>query len=113
MVFQNGGHLPSSLPARPQAHQYVQIFLGSPGLIILLSTFRLRFPESLLPTWDEAENMAAEKTWQEGLVKKGLGMCHSASGIAWALLLQAASKSRFVTLSPLSLTSIMLLPVRF
>jgi len=43
--------------------------------------------------WDEAENIAAERIWQEGLVKKGLGLCHGVSGNAWALMLQSSSRS--------------------
>lgn len=40
-----------------------------------LLTFRLWFAEMWQNDWDEAENMTAERIWQQGLVKEGLGLC--------------------------------------
>lgn len=88
LASNTSGHLPSSLPAKIHSHHHVQICHGSPGLLLLLSTLKSCFPEN----WDEelyarGMQMAAEKVWEEGLVKKGLGLCHGVTGNAWPLLL--------------------------
>ncbi|KAL5476793.1 hypothetical protein ACEPAI_2979 [Sanghuangporus weigelae] len=85
------GHLPSSLPAKSRTYEYSQICHGSPGLLVLLATFRLRFPDDWREDWGTAEALAAEKVWEEGLVRKGIGICHGVSGNAWTLLLQGLS----------------------
>ena len=44
--------------------------------------------------WEAAENLATEKVWKEGLLQKGLGLCHGVSGNAWTLLLQGLNRER-------------------
>lgn len=88
------GRLPPSLPAKHHTHPYVQICHGSPGLLLLLGTLKSCFPDH----WEEAKYahcmaMATENVWQEGLVRKGLGLCHGVTGNAWPLLLLYVSPS--------------------
>ena len=104
LVKQSGGHLPSSLPEREKSHHLVQICHGSPGFLLLLATMRSRFPESWQPDWEEAEAMACNCVWEEGLLRKGLGLCHGISGNAWPLLLLGALK-RGSVLTEFSLVS--------
>ncbi|KAL5514355.1 hypothetical protein ACEPAG_2443 [Sanghuangporus baumii] len=85
------GYLPSSLPAKSRTYEYTQICHGSPGLLVLLATFRFHFPDDWREDWGTAEALAAEKVWEEGLVRKGIGICHGVSGNAWTLLLQGLS----------------------
>lgn len=85
----NDGHLPSSLPTHIGQRRYVQICHGTPGLLILLSTMRLRFAHIWNQEWEKAETLASEAIWKEGLITKGLGVCHGVSGNAWPWLLQA------------------------
>ncbi|TDL19620.1 hypothetical protein BD410DRAFT_830241 [Rickenella mellea] len=91
LAERNNGHLPSSLPARNK-NPLVQICHGSPGLLILLATIRTRHPTHCSDNWDNAEQMACRVVWQEGLLRKGLGVCHGASGNAWSLLLFAHAR---------------------
>ncbi|KAH8116097.1 hypothetical protein DFH11DRAFT_1506897 [Phellopilus nigrolimitatus] len=88
----NNGHLPSSLPAVSRTHHLVQICHGSPGFLLLLATFRARFPQEWRSGWDAGEALASENVWKEGLVTKGLGVCHGVAGNAWPWLLNAHAK---------------------
>lgn len=74
------GHLPTSLPAKHRSDSLVQICHGSPGLLLLLSTFRGKFPNKYLLDWDDVERKASRAIWEEGLVRKGLGVCHGVTG---------------------------------
>ena len=89
LTVKNHGHLPSSLPVRSRSHNLVQICHGSPGLLLLLAIFRTRFPQEWRKEWDTAEEFANEALWKEGLVLKGLGICHGVAGNAWPWLLQS------------------------
>ncbi|KAG9017683.1 hypothetical protein FRB90_000273 [Tulasnella sp. 427] len=83
------GHLPASLPARRRSDPHVQICHGSPGLLLLLDTFRGKFPSKYLSEWRNTEAKVSYAVWEEGLVTKGLGLCHGVSGNAWPWLLTA------------------------
>lgn len=52
-----------------------------------MTTVRSRYPKLWQPDWEEAETMARDCVWKEGLLRKGLGLCHGISGNAWPLLL--------------------------
>ncbi|KAI5122000.1 hypothetical protein M0805_001832 [Coniferiporia weirii] len=92
LVSKNDGHLPSSLPTKSHSHHLVQICHGSPGFLLLLVTFRTRFPQEWQKGWDEAETLASATIWKEGLLTKGLGVCHGIVGNAWPWLLQAHAR---------------------
>jgi hypothetical protein len=89
LTLDNDGHLPSSIPVKHRLDPYVQICHGSPGLVILLSVVKQFFPDY----WSDdiifgtTLQAAAEKVWEQGLVKKGLGICHGVAGNAWALMI--------------------------
>ncbi|KIO28489.1 hypothetical protein M407DRAFT_181163 [Tulasnella calospora MUT 4182] len=83
------GHLPASLPARRRSDPHVQICHGSPGLLLLLDTFRGKFPSKYLSEWRNTEAKVSFAVWDEGLVTKGLGLCHGVTGNAWPWLLTA------------------------
>jgi hypothetical protein len=95
LTLENHGHLSSSLPVTDRSDAYVQICHGSPGLIILLTALKLLFPAH----WGEdtvyADTLpvAADAVWEQGLLKKGLSICHGVSGNAWPLLLLAQVSS--------------------
>lgn len=94
------GHLPSSLPTRKRTEPLVQICHGNPGLLLLLATFRATYPSEWRAEWDEMERTASDRLWEEGLVKKGLGVCHGVSGNAWPWLLLAEVDRKCVFPSP-------------
>lgn len=87
------GSLPSSLPARQRdGGDLVQLCHGAPGVLLLAATLRSLHPALLAERANarvvqRAERMAADKVWREGLLKKGLGVCHGVSGNAYPLLL--------------------------
>jgi hypothetical protein len=41
--------------------------------------------------WSEAERLASDRVWEEGLLRKGLGLCHGVSGNGWTVLLSSWS----------------------
>ena len=41
--------------------------------------------------WSEAERLASDRIWQEGLLRKGVGLCHGVSGNGWIWLLSSLS----------------------
>lgn len=82
----NDGHLPSSLQSAPRLTPLVQICHGSPGLALLLWTFRREYPDEWLAEWDQVERKVDGKIWEEGLLQKGLGVCHGVTGNAWPWL---------------------------
>ncbi|THH06893.1 hypothetical protein EW145_g3764 [Phellinidium pouzarii] len=92
LVSQNDGHLPSSLPAKPHSYELVQICHGSPGFLLLLATFRACFPQEWHLDWNTAEALASERVWKDGLITKGIGVCHGLAGNAWPWLLQAHAR---------------------
>ncbi|KAG8906719.1 hypothetical protein FRB99_006317 [Tulasnella sp. 403] len=83
------GHLPSSIPPKHRSDPYVQICHGSPGLLLLLNTFRQTYPDRFKEEWETIETKASRAVWEEGLVTKGLGICHGVTGNAWSWLLSA------------------------
>jgi hypothetical protein len=99
------GHLPASIPltdVSPIADGLVQICHGTPGAIILLAALRAFHPESFPPGSNnlrvlfEAERKMSDTLWTEGLLKKGMGVCHGLAGNAWSLLLlHVADRSTF------------------
>lgn len=38
------------------------------------------------PEWEQAVLLATERIWEEGLLSKGLGICHGITGNAWPLM---------------------------
>lgn len=52
----------------------------------------MRFPYAWKSEWEEAEQSASDAIWKEGLVIKGLGLCHGISGNAWPWLLQSQAR---------------------
>lgn len=86
LTISHNGHLPSSLPARDRSEPLVQVCHGSPGLLLLLATFRRRFPEEWKDEWNEAQRMASDRVWEEGILKKGSSVCHGITGNAWPWL---------------------------
>ncbi|KAH8422845.1 lanthionine synthetase C family protein [Aspergillus melleus] len=94
LCIATNGHLPTAIPARhSSSHRpshLVQICHGAPGVLHLMACARRnthlvsKFWE---PTWDEAIRLASERTWEEGLLSKGGGLCHGIAGNAWPWLL--------------------------
>lgn len=87
LTVQNNGHLPSSLPVKSRSYNLVQICHGAPGLLPLLAVVKDHYPRIWKREWDEAEALATEVIWREGILKKGISICHGLSGNAWTLLL--------------------------
>lgn len=90
----NDGHLPVAIPPRHssshRSSHLVQICHGSPGVLLLMACARRNaFLVSNFwePVWDEAIQLASERTWEEGLLQKGGGICHGIAGNAWPWLL--------------------------
>jgi hypothetical protein len=97
------GHMPSSLPASngrssAASGDLVQICHGGPGALVLLAALRSRHPEIAVAhprsgsvetasVLAQAEEKASDKVWAEGLLRKGIGVCHGVTGNAWPLLL--------------------------
>ena len=105
LAHAHGGHIPSSLPEHSRDYNLVQICHGAPGLLLMLAAVK-----SLPPGYVQASQSsrkdssdalrtrtgqdAADAIWAEGLLKKGLGICHGVSGNGWALLTMAANATR-------------------
>ena len=73
----------------PRALPFVQICHGSPGLLLLLNAARQNQDFSNKywdASWDKALNLCAQKTWEEGLLSKGAGLCHGITGNALPFL---------------------------
>ncbi|KAA8902241.1 hypothetical protein FN846DRAFT_955672 [Sphaerosporella brunnea] len=89
LTLDNDGHLPSAIPVHHRSDPYVQICHGSPGLVILLVALKQfakdYYEDDLI--FGNTLQAAAQKVWEQGLVKKGLGICHGVAGNAWALML--------------------------
>lgn len=96
LALENNGLLPSSLGAQHRSNPHVQICHGSPGLVLLLTTLRQRFPANYneYAAYSHALHAAAKKVWEQGLVKKGLGICHGVGGNGWVLLMLAQGCGR-------------------
>ncbi|KAI9036857.1 lanthionine synthetase C family protein [Aspergillus affinis] len=94
LCIANGGHLPTAIPSRhSSSHRpshFVQICHGAPGVLLLMACARRNtylVSNFWEPTWDEAIRLASERTWEEGLLSKGGGICHGIAGNAWPWLL--------------------------
>lgn len=84
---EHGGHLPSSVPFRQHPEgELVQICHGAPGILLLCAAL-LNHHGPLSQKHASALQRACNVTWNEGLLKKGLGICHGVTGNAWSLLL--------------------------
>lgn len=81
------GNLPSSVTST-SGGVLVQWCHGAPGLIPLLARAVRHAGPSAAPARLYAAPLrrAAEVTWRRGLLKKGPGLCHGASGNGYALL---------------------------
>ncbi|KAG9000400.1 hypothetical protein FRB94_005454 [Tulasnella sp. JGI-2019a] len=105
LASQHQGHLPSSLPARDRSHPYVQICHGSPGLLMLLATIRSTHPEEfegIRRRHPGVRTGVMNAVWEQGLVQKGLGICHGVTGNAGPIMLLSVGDN---ALSPSSSTS--------
>lgn len=90
------GHLPMSLPRFPgekeRASPLVQLCHGAPGMAVLLAVAGMKKPFSenwKRPEWEEAQSLAHQVLWREGIVSKGLGVCHGIAGNALPMVLAA------------------------
>lgn len=96
------GNLPDTLPMLCQGsssssgsgtstrQNTVQLFHGSPGLMLLLVALRALHPSAWSENQDfyeRALDLGKKALWANGLMKKGLGLCHGMSGNALVLLL--------------------------
>lgn len=94
-----GGHLPMSTPPFPskaaRSSPLLQLCHGSPGLLLLLAyarrneTFTLKHWKV---DWDKALDLASLRIWEQGLLSKGLGVCHGIAGNALPWVLLATTK---------------------
>ncbi|KAG8799113.1 hypothetical protein FRC17_007223 [Serendipita sp. 399] len=93
LVQQNQGHLPSSLPVRQRSDPLVQICHGTPGYLLLISTLKRLYPDWSREIEQDTElsmHAANDVVWKQGLLYKGLGICHGVTGNAWPWLLMAS-----------------------
>ena len=95
-VVHQGGYLPTFLPLHTHSKLLVQICHGSPGVLVLVAVLRSLHREHSKDTWFEAEAMASKVVWKQGLLRKGLGVCHGLSGNAWGWLLLGRTSTRYV-----------------
>ncbi|KAL4896494.1 lanthionine synthetase C family protein [Aspergillus ambiguus] len=93
ICIKNNGHLPTTIPPRhSSSHRespLVQICHGSPGILLLLACAMRNtafITDYWAPEWDEALRLAGDRTWEEGILPKGGGLCHGINGNAWPLL---------------------------
>ncbi|KAG8760857.1 hypothetical protein FRC14_001416 [Serendipita sp. 396] len=94
LVQQNEGHLPPSLPVRQRSNPLVQICHGTPGYFLLLATLKKIFSDWLQEIEQDIEislQSASDVIWKQGLLYKGLGICHGVTGNAWPWLLMAST----------------------
>ncbi|KZP00923.1 hypothetical protein CALVIDRAFT_560227 [Calocera viscosa TUFC12733] len=96
LTLQKPGNTPSSItPGRQPSYRYCQFCHGAPGTALMLLALRDRVPEAM----DERDQMgrwradklreALDCIWREGIVRKGIGLCHGIAGNAMPFLLQA------------------------
>lgn len=95
-----GGYLPMSAPPFPskasRSRPLVQLCHGSPGLLLLLACARRNGSfarKHWKEEWDKALELASHKIWSEGLLSKGLSVCHGIAGNALPWVLLSTSKS--------------------
>ena len=88
LALEHDGHLPTSLPSQKRSGTaLVQICHGSPGLSLLLAIFKAQYSSLYEAEWDVALERIDSQIWTEGLLTKGLGLCHGVTGNAWSWLL--------------------------
>ena len=85
------GHLPSSLPRRYHAYgELVQLCHGAPGALLLIAALRsacAHTGKTHPPELDIVESRLSDRVWKEGLLSKGMSLCHGIAGNAWPWLL--------------------------
>lgn len=85
------GHLPSSLPRRYHASgELVQLCHGAPGALLLIAALRTACSgtgRTHPPDLDDWESRLSDTVWKEGLLSKGISLCHGIAGNAWPWLL--------------------------
>ena len=87
-----------SIPVFPssasRSSPLLQICHGAPGLLLLVGAAKRH--EQLnayhAPEWDEAVRLGTMRTWDEGLLSKGGGLCHGIAGNAWPWLILAGAE---------------------
>eukprot|EP00878_Enallax_costatus_P024698 GHUV01026378.1.p1 GENE.GHUV01026378.1~~GHUV01026378.1.p1 ORF type:complete len:230 (+),score=71.86 GHUV01026378.1:815-1504(+) len=83
----SGGHYPALMKLHgmdnSDRHVLVHWCHGAPGAVYLFSKAYEVFGEH---AYFDAAVRAGELVWQQGLLKKGPGLCHGVSGNAYALL---------------------------
>lgn len=87
LITSKNGFLPSSLPYRQKHGQLVQICHGTPGFVLLLTALRTLHPEHYKPTFYPPS--ITSHIWHQGLLQKGLGLCHGITGNAYPWLLNS------------------------
>jgi hypothetical protein len=94
MATQLEGHLPSSIPRDPRSKvELVQLCHGAPGLLLLGAALRDHHRGVLAAELDAALPKSCEAVWREGILIKGISICHGVSGNAWTILLYALSNN--------------------
>ena len=78
------GHVASSLPGSGKL--LVQWCHGAPGTLMCLTKAARTFPIHRSLFLSKAEQCANGVVWTEGLLKKGVGLCHGVSGNVYAFL---------------------------
>ena len=88
----NGSHLPMAVPEWPSKRTapLMQLCHGTPGLMLLITTAGMS-PSFAANHWSDIwlndAMKGAKKTWEQGLLSKGGGLCHGIAGNAWPLIL--------------------------
>ncbi|KAF2397163.1 hypothetical protein EJ06DRAFT_524162 [Trichodelitschia bisporula] len=93
-VLANAGHLAMSIPphAATRTPPLLQICHGTPSFTLLLAFVQRNraFASTVWqPAWTDALRAAAETTWTQGLLGKGISLCHGITGNALPLLMLA------------------------
>jgi hypothetical protein len=88
------GNVPA-LAEQPGDDRLVHWCHGAPGMVALLAAAAERLRE---PRFLEAARRAADVTWERGLLRKGLGLCHGVGGNGYALLAMWRATSEAVYL---------------
>lgn len=79
-------------------NELIQWCHGSPGILILLCTLKRRFPHLVSPNSTLSQKIqntlerASSQIYTQGLLRKGIGICHGTAGSIYALLALGPAK---------------------
>ncbi|KAJ3148476.1 LanC-like protein 3 [Irineochytrium annulatum] len=74
-------------PAREDDNDLLHWCHGAPGMCIVYAVAALTYPEHPSRTaYIQAAQEAGELTWERGLLRKGVGLCHGVTGNGYAFL---------------------------